>query len=76
MATVNSREIVDEIIAGNGHYEGDPQVIKIVKYQNMFNGGDAYGLVYETDGDVNRYENSAACINPQVIWSVNKKEVK
>lgn len=72
MATVNSREIVDEIIAANGLYGNeedgyDPQVIKIVQYNNMFNGGIAYGLIYEHE-DPNRYHNADACDNPQTIW--------
>jgi hypothetical protein len=68
MATVNSKEMVDEIIAANGHYMGDPQVVKIVQYQNMFDGGTAYGLIYRGD-DPMRYEDpNGACINPKVIF--------
>jgi hypothetical protein len=70
MATVDSKEIVDEIIAGNGHYMDDPRVVKIVRYENMFNRKHAYGLVYETDGDPMRYENAPQCINSEVIWEV------
>lgn len=68
MATVNSREIVDAIIAGDGHYEGDPRVVKIVQYNNQFDGGIAYGLVYESDGDYMRYERGGAILNPKVIF--------
>ena len=68
MATITQPEIIEEIIANDGYYEGDPRVVKIVKYQNMFNGGDAWGLVYETDGDPMRYERGGACINPKVVF--------
>ena len=67
MATINSREIIDEIIAADGRYEGDPQVIKIVAYRNMFNGGEAFGIIYEGE-DPMRYHNAPACKSPQTIW--------
>ena len=69
MATINSREIVDAIIAGDGHYLGDPRVIKIVQYENQWNGGLAYGIIYEGE-DPMRYHNSASCHNPQTLWEV------
>lgn len=70
MATINSREIVDEIISGNGQYADDEPVLKIVQYNNQFNGGLAYGLVYASDGPAgyHRYETSPACHNPVVIF--------
>ena len=78
MPTINSREIVDEIIAGNGIYPGDEHIrcLKIVQYNNQFNGNLAYGLVYEGDYFY-KYEESSACHNPKVIFeylNVNKKE--
>jgi hypothetical protein len=70
MATVNSREVVDAIIKGKGFYPGDHlRVVKIVQYANMFDGGTAYGLIYEGE-DPMRYHNATACINPQTIWEV------
>ena len=70
MATISSKHVVDEIIANDGHYEGDPRVIKIVEYNNQFNGDLAWGIVYEIDPPQarNRYEESAACHNARVIW--------
>jgi len=67
MATVNSREIVDQIIAGNGYYMGDPLVIRIVSYENMFNGGTTYGLIYQGE-DPWRYHKADACSNVQTIF--------
>lgn len=68
MATVEDRKLVDEIIAGNGHYYDDPRVVKIVQYQNT-NGGICYGLIYEYD-DGNKYAESPFVCNPTVIWEV------
>jgi len=67
MATITQKSIVDTIIANNGHYEGDPQVVKIVRYNNQFDGGVAYGLIYKGD-DPDRYHNSPACHNPETIF--------
>jgi hypothetical protein len=68
MATINSREIVDEIIKGDGYYPGDTRVVKIVAYQNQW-GGLSYGLIYEGD-DPMRYHNAPACHNPLTLWEV------
>jgi hypothetical protein len=67
MATINSIEMVEDIIANNGYYEGDPRVVRIVRYNNQFNGAKAYGLIYAGD-DPDRYHKSPACINPETIW--------
>jgi hypothetical protein len=67
MATVSSRIIVDQIIEADGQYCGDPQVVLIVEYNNMFNGDPAWGLVYE-DEDLERYHKSPACHNARTIW--------
>jgi hypothetical protein len=70
MATVNSRAIVDEIIEGNGYYEDDElQVVKIVQYNNIFDGGITYGLIWEGE-DPWRYHKGEACLNPRTIWEV------
>ena len=69
MATVNSRGTVDAIIRGNGFYQGgDLRVVRIVRYNNMFDGGVAYGLIYQGE-DLNRYFVSQ-CHNPKVIWEL------
>lgn len=67
MATITSKAVIDEIIANDGHYEGDPLVVKVVEYNNMFNGGLAWGIIYAHE-DLNRYHESGACIRPRTIW--------
>jgi hypothetical protein len=66
-----SKEQVDNIIKHNGWYNGDrsdpPRIVKVVQYNNKFNGALAYGCVYE-GGDLMGYETSPACHNPKVIW--------
>ena len=70
MATINSRKLVDELIAKNGRYSGDAQVVKIVQYNNMFDGGLAYGLIYKGE-PLNRYDNCAGS-NQKCIWEAKK----
>ena len=64
MATVNKR-IADTIAKGNGYYEDDSRVIRIVEYDNAF-GGVSYGLEYK--GQLGRYSPSPFVMNPRVYW--------
>lgn len=78
MATITDKSIVDRIIEGNGIYPGDEDmpIVKIVKYQNAFNGGDAYGLIYKGES-LDRYTETVFVINPKTIWeheSIKKSE--
>lgn len=70
MATINDQTTVDDIIKNDGWYENDhdePRVLKIVQYQNAFNGGDAFGLIFE-DEPLNKYDPSDFIISPKVLW--------
>lgn len=74
MATLG-KEQVDNIIKNDGWYDGDrdnsmgdnPRCLKIVQYNNQFDGSVAYGCVFQGEA-YNRYEQSPACHNPKVIW--------
>jgi len=66
MATITQEHIVKEIMDNNGYYEGDPQVVKIVQYENIFDGKRAWGLIYKGE-DPMRYH-TGATINPTTIW--------
>lgn len=47
MATLTSREIVNEIINGDGWYPGDTtRVVKIVEYTDQA-GETAWGIIYD-----------------------------
>lgn len=65
MATV-SKELAQKIAANGGYYSDDPRVLRIVEYENAFNGGKSYGLEYE--GEVGRYSPSQYVNNPRVYW--------
>jgi hypothetical protein len=65
MGTV-TKKIADEIIAGK--YKEDGMPTKIVKYTNMFDGGDSYGVVYDDD-DQDKYHASPSVINPSDYWT-------
>lgn len=64
MVTVN-RKHAEEIAAGM-YAEDHP--VKIVKYNNQFNGAEAFGVVL-SGMNLMSYENSPACRNPQVWWT-------
>jgi len=66
MSTISSKKMVDQIIADDGHYPGDPRVIKIVEYTNAW-GGTCYGLIYYEAG-LNNYAPSQYVKNPKTIW--------
>jgi hypothetical protein len=69
MASVTHKEIVDQIIAGDGYYDNeDPRVIKVVEYTTDW-GGTAWGLIYEGE-DPMRYHTAPACHNPRTLWEV------
>lgn len=65
MATV-SKEIADDIIAGK--YADDTPAILIIKYQNNFDGGDSYGVIYQGE-DPLKYQRSPYCHNPTIYWA-------
>ena len=68
MSTINSRRIVDDIIKNDGLYPGDKvRVIKIVQYENAFNGALAYGCIYEGH-NLESYSSSPFIHNPKTIW--------
>lgn len=69
MGTINSKAIVDKIIAGNGHYAGDPRVVKIVEYNNMFDGAVCYGLISKGQR-LDLYDDvlRAPGTKPRVVW--------
>lgn len=71
MATFNSKVVIDEIIAGDGHYRGDPRVAKIVEYTNV-GGHIAWGVTWQHEQDQDRYlRQSYRILNPRVIWEAS-----
>lgn len=73
MSTV-TKEIADKVIANNGWYvPEDPRVSKVLTYNNRFDGGLEYAIVYPHENQM-RYEQSPACHNVKVIWPVKLEE--
>jgi hypothetical protein len=65
MTTV-TKEIADQAIQRDFEPE-DPPVLCVVKYQNVFNGGDAYGICYNGQQKIG-YLHSPYCLNPTIYW--------
>lgn len=65
MATV-SKDLADKIVAQDGFYADDPRVLRIVEYENCFNGAKSYGIEYE--GQLGKYHPSEFVINPRTYW--------
>lgn len=64
--------LVNEIIACNGDSDSpdEPPIVKIVSYNNQFNGELTYAIVHANENP-NRYEESAACHNVVTVWRRN-----
>lgn len=70
MATIDSKQIINELIAANGYYEDDPQAYMIVEYTNAY-GNITWGVTWSNESPNRRtryLEKSQYVINPRVIW--------
>jgi len=70
MSTINSKEIIDEIIANHGYYSDDPRVYMIVEYTNAY-GNKTWGVTWinELPERRERYlEETKYVRNPKIIW--------
>ncbi len=70
MASLDDRDIVEELILAGGHCrDGDyeePPVLKIVRYTTV-TGDTSYGLVYPADPP-DYYKPTPYVLNPKVIF--------
>jgi hypothetical protein len=68
MATIDSKNIIDDIIAKDGYYEDDPRVFMIIEYTNAY-GNQTWGVTWINDRDKYKYLNETAFVkNPKVVW--------
>lgn len=70
MATIDNKNIIDEIIRQDGYYEDDPRVAMIVEYMNAY-GRLTWGVTWsnEPKNRQERYLISSEFVhNPQIIW--------
>ena len=65
MGTI-SKGIAEVIIQNDGYYHGDC-IVKVITYNNQFDGGLEYACVHAHE-NYYRYENAPACHNVTVIW--------
>lgn len=66
MPSVDSKELVDEIIAAKGHYLDDPQILQVSQYTNNW-GGTTYHLAYR-ESEVVSLLTSPFCHDIKVLW--------
>ncbi len=66
MPTVNSKELVDQIITNEGHYEDDPIVLAIHQYTNDW-GGVSYHLAYSNNELISLFS-SPCCHDIIRLW--------
>lgn len=76
MSTIGSKKIIDEIIAGNGYYQGDPRVALIVEYTNQA-GQQTWGVTWTVEHPVRQERyllDSEFVQNPREIWRAEEEQ--
>lgn len=67
MATITSREIIQEILDNDGVYPGDPQAALIYEYRNVFDNEVAWAVFWDyRDDDIG---SSPAVAEFKLLWS-------
>lgn len=72
MATIDSKDIIDKIIEGNGYYDEDARVYMIVEYTNAY-GNKTWGVTWvnEHPNMADRYLHETQFVRePKIIWSI------
>lgn len=72
MPTVNSKDLVDRIVAADGYYMDDSRVLRITEYTTV-DGATAYGLEYANQVDRHMYRPSQYVNNPRVYWEADRR---
>lgn len=73
MPTINSKALARQLARQDGIYHGDSiRCVKIVEYENCFNGGIAYGLIY-AGTPLDAYSESPYVRNPRTFWEYGQK---
>ena len=74
MSTIDSRDLIDKIVAADGYYEDDPRVALIVEYTNA-NGNQTWGVTWSNESAARqrRYlEETEYVRNPKVLWTAKE----
>lgn len=75
MATIDSKEMIDNLIKNNGKFEDDPLVYRIVEYTNAF-GNITWGVTWvnESSKARDRYLIETEYVrSPKSIWCRDDK---
>lgn len=67
MATIDSKEIIADLLRANGHYDDDPQALRIYQYENT-RGVETYSLCYTSDC-ITSIMSSPFVKNPVPLWT-------
>lgn len=68
-----TKNIADKIIAQNGRYSTDPLCIAVIEYENIFDGGLTYKLVYQKDRcTAEQMQERIACRSSRIYWRRDK----
>lgn len=70
MATITSKDIIDELIKNDGYCADDPRVYQIVEYTNAY-GNKTWGVTWSNEAELSkhRYEIPSQFVRePKVIW--------
>lgn len=70
MSSISSKAIIDDIVAKAD--KGDNRkVVEIIEYQNIFNGGLTWKLIYKGD-NANYIRANLACLSQRTYWQRNQ----
>ena len=67
MPSIDSKELVDELIENDGYYSDDPRVLAIHQYTNSW-GGETYHLAYN-ESEIASLFLSPFCSNIRLLWT-------
>lgn len=72
MATIDSREMIDKLIANDGYYEDDPRVLAIHSYMNNW-GARTYHVAWQ-QAEIDSLYSSPFCTDIKLIWSRKRNQ--
>jgi hypothetical protein len=68
MPTIDSEEIIKDLLKNNGCYYDDPQAFVISQYRNCFDDRIAFHIAYDS-GDHNSLLISPHCKEVKTLWT-------
>ena len=65
MATIDSKDIIRDLLLNNGKYQDDPQAYSVWSYRNQF-GNMTQAVFWKQENDMLE---SPFVLSPQLLWS-------